>query len=694
MKKPHKYRDLSPEQQDELFSNYLMDRWSYSKVNTFARHEKVFEMSYIYCEGYKSSCSNIAGKAYHSALLHYFSQLQEGVTVDVVDMQTIAFDYIDDVKPYDWKLQKSTPTIEACKLKTTKIITSLLTNFVSEAKVYLDDIAEVVETEKMYFEFLTVNGVDIPLPCKGILDLVIKTNDGKKVVIDHKSKVSFSDDKEIKLTIGKQAVTYVLLYEAAIGDTIDEVWFIENKSSKNRDGSPQLMSFKVVMDKNTRALYESMLYEPLKRMLEAISNPDYVYIINDNDNFVDQAEIYEFWLRTMIAEVDDFRVPEKKKGLLEKRLKKIRNASMATVNPSLIKKFRENAAEFILYDLSNKDMTREQKIEHVLRSLGMSVNVEHTFGGYSSETFLVSISAGTSISTITRYKLDIASALSVPSIRINKDLFVHEHRSFVAIEAGKARDNFLPFDETKIDGRKLPLGINNFGEIVRWDIDNPSTPHVLVGGSTGSGKSVFLISTIRYALLAGIKRIIIFDPKFEFTHFASGNIEVHSDIDEIETMMEMIVEEMNDRVKSGQKEDTLIIFDEFADAVANSKKGNRLNVYKDVAVGMYADGRIKTKREIVDVKKSLSENLRLVLQKGRSAGYKIVAATQRASVKVITGDMKVNFTVQVCFKVPKEVDSKVMIDETGAEALTGKGDGLLKSPEYGDTIRFQAFYSD
>ena len=56
--------------------------------------------------------------------------------------------------------------------------------------------------------------------------------------------------------------------------------------------------------------------------------------------------------------------------------------------------------------------------------------------------------------------------------------------------------------------------------------------------------------------------------------------------------------------------------------------------------------------------------------------------------------MKVNFTVQVCFKVPKDIDSKVMIDESGAEALTGKGDGLLKSPEYIDTIRFQAFYSN
>jgi len=93
-----------------------------------------------------------------------------------------------------------------------------------------------------------------------------------------------------------------------------------------------------------------------------------------------------------------------------------------------------------------------------------------------------------------------------------------------------------------------------------------------------------------------------------------------------------------------------------------------------------------------ETKKSLEENLRLLLQKGRSIGYRIVAATQRASVKVITGDAKVNFPVQICFRVPKEVDSKVVIDEPGAESLSGKGDGLIKSPEYQSVVRFQAFY--
>ena len=67
-------------------------------------------------------------------------------------------------------------------------------------------------------------------------------------------------------------------------------------------------------------------------------------------------------------------------------------------------------------------------------------------------------------------------------------------------------------------------------------------------------------------------------------------------------------------------------------------------------------------------------------------------ATQRSSVKVIPGDLKVNLPVQVCFRVNKEVDSKVVIDEAGAETLTGYGDGLIKSSEYGNPVRFQGFF--
>jgi hypothetical protein len=273
-----------------------------------------------------------------------------------------------------------------------------------------------------------------------------------------------------------------------------------------------------------------------------------------------------------------------------------------------------------------------------------------------------------------------------------KDLFVYQGKSYIAVEATKTREHNLLFDAGQLEGQKIPLGFDNFNQKVVWDTNNPSTPHVLICGSTGSGKSVCLISIIEFAKLAGFDNIEIFDPKYEFIAFKGSGVSVYNDIEEIETVMETLVEEMNSLVKSGRTKKTLVVFDEFADAVANSASGNDLKVYGTEIVGEFANGRQKTKIVVTEVKKCLEENLRILLQKGRSSGYRIVAATQRASVKVITGDAKVNFPVQICFKVPKEVDSKVILDESGAESLSGKGDGLLKSPQYNGVVRFQSFY--
>lgn len=188
---------------------------------------------------------------------------------------------------------------------------------------------------------------------------------------------------------------------------------MENKISKNKDGSSQLKKFVINLDNDTRKLYEAILYEPLKRMIEAVSDPDYVYMINDSDNFVDRAELYNFWAKTLIAEVDDFNVPESKKELISKRQKKIRDASLGSVNPKVISEFKRNASSFIQYDLSNSNMTNSEKIEHILRTFGVIVNVAKEINGYSSDTYLLEVSAGTKITTVMKYKLDIANALDV-----------------------------------------------------------------------------------------------------------------------------------------------------------------------------------------------------------------------------------------------------------------------------------------
>lgn len=655
---------------NEHLSFYLLDSWSYSKVACFARNEKAFEKEYIYCERGQRSASSIAGNAYHKALEYFFSRMMGGYEQpSIIDLQQVAFVYIDEVPSSEWKLQKTTPTIEKAKEKATKDVTSALQNFYNEMDVYMEDIAEVLGVEERIEQWLVINGVDVPLPCHSELDLIVRTKEGRVAIIDHKMKSAYSDEKEVALVHGKQAICYILQYEAKHPDVkVDEVRFFENKVSANKDKTPQIKRFVLDMDADSRRLYEALLYEPLRRMIEAVSNPDYIYTVNDSDNLTDKAELYEFWTRTLIADVDDFNIPEGKKSLIAQRQRKIKDSSLASIDPRVITSFRKNAAAFITFDYSMTNMTNSEKIEHCLRTFGQIVKVAYEIKGFSSDTYLLECSAGVKIANIDKYRLDIASALTVPTVRISRTLVEYEGKTYLAIEANKKRTEDMFWDASMLQGRRIPIGVDNYRNTVCWDLDNHSTPHMLICGATGSGKSVCIRSTVEYAKAAGIENIIMFDPKYEFCDVPG--IECYNEIEDIEAMMQMLVEDMQRKAKARRKTGiTLVIFDEFADAIAQARSGKALNG-----------------------EKSLEENLRVLAQKGRSLGFRIVAATQRASTKIITGDTKVNFPVQICFRVPKAVDSTVVIDEEGAESLAGLGDGLMRSPEYLNTVRFQGFY--
>lgn len=661
-----RYREYDQEQVDALLSRFMVNSWSYSKITSFARHEKAFEMNYIFGIYSRKSPTTIGGQAYHHALEYYFNQLKDnGEIVELPQMELSAFEYLDEIPSNQWKLSKSWPTVDDCRNQANESVTKLLRNFASEYQSeVMDDVAQVLAVELKLHEWITVNNEDIPMPCNLVIDRVVIMKKGGIAIIDDKSKTTFTDEEHVALAIGPQAITYVLGYEAATGNKVDEVWFVENKISKNKDGGKQIKNFKVVIDENSRALYEAQLYEPLKRMLMATSDPDYIYLINPNDNFVDKAEINDFWARTMLCEVDEFNVAPDKKEMVSYRLSKIRNASSKMVTPTVIKNFKQNAASFIKYDLSTTNMTNAQRIEHVLRTFNMPVQVAHEFIGYSSNTFLLEFSAGVKIASVYGKRLDIANALNVSNVRIPNELTVYDAKSYMAIEYAKKREKDLFFDPTLVEKMRIPLGRDNFDNLIVWDLNNHSTPHMLVCGATGSGKSVLVKVVIESARILKLSEITIFDPKFEFMAYNQiSGITVVNEIPEIEKFMQQQVDYMNKLVADGKVVMRTIIFDEFADAVAQANKGSRLE-----------------------------ENMRILLQKGRSSGLRILGATQRASVKVITGDAKVNFPVQICFRVPKEIDSKVVLDEAGAESLSGRGDGLIKSPEYIGTVRFQAFY--
>lgn len=687
-----RYEGYSEEQLKEHLANYLVDSWSYSSVSQFARNEKSFEKQYIYCEKDKSSASAVAGSAYHAALELFFRSMMNGLPEpDVIALQREAYDYIDSFPGNSWKLQKTTPTVSDAKAASYASVNKLIDNFLKEKDVYLADVSEVLFVEEKWEEWLTINGVEIPLPCHLRIDVGFLLKNGKRVICDHKSVTSFTDDAEVGLTRGKQAITYVIADKKHSGFDTDEVWFVENKISQNKDGSPQLKKIVLSLDEDSKKLYEAMLYEPLRRMLQAVADPDYVYTVNDSDNLCDKGDLYSFWTRTMIAEIDDFpNVPAERRDRIEKRIKKVRDSSLAMISPKVITSFRKKAASFIQYDYSNSNMSNSEKIEHVLRTFGKAVQVYKEIEGFSSTTYLLQVSSGVKIGDVQKYSMDIANALDVPAVRVSNILEVYEGKSYLSIESNHARTKNLDWDAKYLEGMKIPLGVDNYGRTVVWDLENSATPHMLDCGGTGSGKSVLIKSTVAYAELLGI-RIIIFDPKNEFGYL-SGKHEVVSDIEEIEVRMRELVKEMQE-LKGAFGGYTLIVFDEFADAYASAKSGKELDIKEEKVVGYYADGTPKTRMEVTGRYKTLEENLKMILQKGRSLGYRVLAATQRASVKVISGDAKVNMPVVVCFRVQKDTDSRVILGENGAETLTGKGDGLIKSPEYLDhTVRFQGFF--
>lgn len=661
----NQFKSYTEEERQELNSNFIISSGSHSKAMCFARNPKDFERQYIYGERTRTSARTVAGQAYHYALDSYFSHYKEGTILGLAELEMLAYNYIDEFPANGWKIQKTNPTVEDCIATTESLVTKFLNNFYQEKNKYEDEIKEVLFIELFISEFITINGVDIPIPWNMKIDMVVLTNDDKVVIIDHKSKDRFTSDEEVAFKIGKQAITYTLGLEATYENLkVDEVWFAENKDSKNKDGSSQVIIHKIELDENVRINYEMQLYEVVRAMINAIRDPDYVYLLNESDNLADLPELIDFWYRTQISEIDDFNIEESKREMIEKRHRKIKDSSREMIPPQVIKKFKKDAQKFIQYDLSTVYNTMKEKIEHTLKKLQLNFNVEHELEGFSSNTYLLTASAGVNFNSIFKHNLAIASTMNVSNVRILPNLMVYtDEKAYVAIEVSKKRVKDLIWDAKELVDMKLPIGKDNLGNTIVWDLDNHSTPHLLMGGATGSGKSVCIVSILAYAKLAGIKEIYCFDPKFEFEGFRGKGTEVYNDVSDIEAMLEMLVEKMDQKVKSKNTDKILIIFDEYADAISASGKNS-----------------------------TIDHNMKRLLQKGRSSGFRILAATQRASVKVIAGDLKVNFPVQICFRVPKKVDSKVMIDEPGAELLSGSGDGLIRTPQLLDITRFQAFY--
>jgi len=234
----------------------------------------------------------------------------------------------------------------------------------------------------------------------------------------------------------------------------------------------------------------------------------------------------------------------------------------------------------------------------------------------------------------------------------------------------------------------LGLGLGTGGEVAAADLAN--MPHLLIAGSTGSGKSVCINSVIASIIMQNSPwetRMLLIDPKrVELTPYNGIPHLITPVIVEVEKAVQMLkgmIQEMLRRYKT---------FEEAG--VRNIEGYNSPRSLKDrmpflvVAVDELADLMMSSP---TDIERSI---IRLA-QLGRATGIHLVVATQRPSVDVVTGLIKANFPSRISFAVASQVDSRTILDAVGAEKLLGKGDMLFQPPDIPKPKRIQgAFISD
>lgn len=294
------------------------------------------------------------------------------------------------------------------------------------------------------------------------------------------------------------------------------------------------------------------------------------------------------------------------------------------------------------------------------------------------------------VSQISALQRDLALALSAQRLRIQAPV---PGRSYVGIEIPNTRPSLVrlrPILESEIFHRlksplALALGRDVSGTPVAADL--AKMPHLLIAGTTGSGKSV-LISAITVCLAMNNSpddlRLVMLDPKMvELLRFNGlphllGKVE--TDLERITAVLRWVVVEMQRRYK-------LLEEMRVRDIEGYYRKTRRRKEHEPLPrIVVLID-------ELADLMMSAAEHTESTLvrlaQMARATGIHLVVATQRPSTDVVTGLIKANFPARLSFAVASAVDSRVILDSSGAESLLGRGDMLYLAPEAGTPLRSQ-----
>ncbi len=362
---------------------------------------------------------------------------------------------------------------------------------------------------------------------------------------------------------------------------------------------------------------------------------------------------------------------------------------------------------------SNIDMEEQQanknKIIKVLSYFGVEISSIKATIGPTITLYEITPAPGIRISRIRGLEDDIALSLSALGIRIIAPI---PGKGTIGIEVPNAKPQMVSM-ESVINSRKfqetdyeLPMALGKTITNEVFMVDLAKMPHLLVAGATGQGKSVGLnaiITSLLYKKHPAELKFVMVDPKkVEFSvynpivnHFLAqvegneGTEEpIITDVNKVIQTLKSLCVEMDTRydlLKKARARNVKEYNQKFKDRQLNPENGHKFMPYIVVIIDEFGD-------LIMTAGKEIELPIARIAQLARAVGIHMIIATQRPTTNIITGTIKANFPARMAFKVASSIDSKTILDRTGANQLIGKGDMLFLSGN--DPVRVQCAFVD
>ena len=337
-----------------------------------------------------------------------------------------------------------------------------------------------------------------------------------------------------------------------------------------------------------------------------------------------------------------------------------------------------------------------EKLKATLEEFGIKAEVVGWVPGPTVTLFKVDLPAGVRVSRITALNDDIALALAAPGVRVFAPI---PGTTYVGIEIPNDDRETVLLSDVLGDAKKGPLqmaiGKDVEGNSIVTDL--ATMPHLLIGGTTGSGKSVAINAMVTSILMRATPsevRLILIDPKrVEFTPYNGIPhlyVPVVTEPKEAASALTWGVAEMESRLKtfSEQKVRNIEAYNAKVQKLSDAKReelGLEELPYIVIVIDELAD-------LMMAVGKEVEFSISRIAQLARAAGIHLIVATQRPSTNVVTGLIKANITSRIAFNVASGIDSRVILDTGGAESLIGLGDLLFSKPEFSKPLRVQGCF--